>query len=257
MAWQRPDGRNPDELRPHSFYPNFTHFALSSVLAKSGDTQVLCSVTVSEGVPKFLTGTGKGWLTAEYRMLPTATPQRQEREFLKLSGRTQEIQRLIGRSLRSVLDFSLLGERTLTVDADVLQADAGTRTMAITGGFVALAQAISRLLQQGILERSPLCGQVAAVSVGLLEGEAFLDLNYIEDVAATVDFNLVMNQNLGIIEVQGTAESGSFDRHQLNQLLDFSEKGIKQLLVAQQGTIAEWNNLWPIPCQLVQLNTDN
>jgi ribonuclease PH len=151
----------------------------------------------------------------------------------------------------------LLGERTLTVDADVLQADAGTRTMAITGGFVALAQAISRLLQQGILERSPLCGQVAAVSVGLLEGEAFLDLNYIEDVAATVDFNLVMNQNLGIIEVQGTAESGSFDRHQLNQLLDFSEKGIKQLLVAQQGTIAEWNNLWPIPCQLVQLNTDN
>lgn len=242
MAWQRPDGRNPYELRPHSFYPNFTHFALASVLAKCGDTQVLCSVTVSEGVPKFLAGTGKGWLTSEYRMLPTATQQRQEREFLKLSGRTQEIQRLIGRSLRSVLDFNLLGERTITVDADVLQADAGTRTMAITGGFVALSQAISRLLQQGILEQSPLCGQVAAISVGLLEGEPFLDLNYIEDVAATVDFNVVMNQNLGIIEVQGTAESGSFDRDQLNQLLDFAEKGIKQLLIAQQKTIADWNN---------------
>jgi len=242
MAWQRPDGRNPYELRPHSFHPNFTHFALASVLAKCGDTQVLCSVTVSEGVPKFLAGTGKGWLTSEYRMLPTATQQRQEREFLKLSGRTQEIQRLIGRSLRSVLDFNLLGERTITVDADVLQADAGTRTMAITGGFVALSQAISRLLQQGILEQSPLCGQVAAISVGLLEGEPFLDLNYIEDVAATVDFNVVMNQNLGIIEVQGTAESGSFDRDQLNQLLDFAEKGIKQLLIAQQKTIADWNN---------------
>ncbi|MEA5549540.1 ribonuclease PH [Anabaena cylindrica UHCC 0172] len=244
MTWQRPDGRNPYELRPLSFYPNFTRFAPGSVLAKCGDTQVLCTVSVAEGVPRFLNGSGKGWLTAEYRMLPSATQQRQERELLKLSGRTQEIQRLIGRSLRAALDFEVLGERTLTVDADVLQADAGTRTTAITGSFVALAHAISQLLQQGVLERSPLCGQIAAVSVGLLEKEAFLDLNYIEDVAATVDFNVVMNQNLEIIEIQGTAEEGSFNRQQLNQLLDVSEKGIQELLIAQQNAIPGWNTLF-------------
>lgn len=243
MAWQRPDGRNPDELRPLSFYPNFTGFAPGSVLAKCGDTQVLCTVSVTEGVPRFLTGTGKGWLTAEYRMLPSATQQRQERELLKLSGRTQEIQRLIGRSLRAAVDFEILGERTLTVDADVLQADAGTRTTAITGGFIALAHAISQLLHRGVLERSPLCGQVAAISVGLLEEQAFLDLNYIEDVAATVDFNIVMNQNLGIIEVQGTAEQDSFSRQHLNQLLDVAQKGIQELLIAQQRAIPDWNIL--------------
>ncbi|MEB3148697.1 MAG: ribonuclease PH [Sphaerospermopsis sp.] len=246
MAWQRPDGRNPYELRPLSFSPNFTRFAPGSVLAKCGDTQVLCTVSVTEGVPRFLTGSGKGWLTAEYRMLPSATQQRQERELLKLSGRTQEIQRLIGRSLRAALDFEALGERTLTVDADVLQADAGTRTTAITGGFVALAHSISQLLQRGVLERSPLCGQVAAVSVGLLESEAFLDLNYIEDVAATVDFNVVMNHNLGIIEVQGTAEDGSFSRQQLNQLLDIAEKGIQELLIAQRDAIPNWNTLFTL-----------
>ncbi|NWF61167.1 MAG: ribonuclease PH [Fischerella sp.] len=238
MAWQRPDGRQPYQLRPVSFQQNFTRFAPGSVLTICGETKVLCTVSVAEGVPKFLAGTGKGWLTAEYRMLPTATQQRQEREFLKLSGRTQEIQRLIGRSLRAAVDLDALGERTLNVDADVLQADAGTRTAAITGGFVALADAISKLMQQGVLERSPLVGQVAAVSVGLLQGEAFLDLNYIEDVAATVDFNVVMNQDLEIIEVQGTAEEGSFSRAQLNQLLDFAEKGIQKLLIAQQQAIA-------------------
>ncbi|MEA5617763.1 ribonuclease PH [Cronbergia sp. UHCC 0137] len=257
MAWQRPDGRKPYELRPHSFYPNFTHFAPGSVLAKFGDTQVLCTVSVTEGVPKFLVGTGKGWLTAEYRMLPSATQKRQEREFLKLSGRTQEIQRLIGRSLRATIDFEALGERTLTVDADVLQADAGTRTTAITGGFVALCHGISRLLQQGVLERSPLCGQVAAISVGLLAGEPFLDMNYIEDVAAEVDFNVVMNHKMEIIEVQGTAEEGSFSRQQLNQLLDFSEKGIQQLLSAQKAAltspnagIADWDTLFPDFCNI-------
>ncbi|AFZ57756.1 ribonuclease PH [Anabaena cylindrica FACHB-243] len=244
MTWQRPDARNPYELRPLSFYPNFTRFAAGSVLAKCGDTQVLCTVSVAEGVPRFLNGTGKGWLTAEYRMLPSATQQRHERELLKLSGRTQEIQRLIGRSLRAALDFEVLGERTLTVDADVLQADAGTRTTAITGGFIALAHAISQLLQQGVLERSPFCGQIAAVSVGLLEKEAFLDLNYIEDVAASVDFNVVMNQNLEIIEIQGTAEEGSFNRQQLNQLLDVSEKGIQELLIAQRNAIPDWNTLF-------------
>ncbi|PPJ62863.1 ribonuclease PH [Cuspidothrix issatschenkoi] len=244
MAWQRPDGRKPCELRPHSFAPNFTRFAPGSVLAKCGDTQVLCTVSVAEGVPKFLTGSGNGWLTAEYRMLPSATQKRQERELMKLSGRTQEIQRLIGRSLRAALDFEALGELTLTVDADVLQADAGTRTMAITGGFVALAHAISQLLQEGVLKRSPLIEQIAAISVGLLQDEPFLDLNYVEDVAADVDFNIVMNQKLAIIEVQGTAEAGSFTRQQLNQLLDFSEQGIQKLLLAQKEAIPDWNSLF-------------
>jgi ribonuclease PH len=244
MAWQRPDGRKSDELRPISFESNFTQFAAGSVLAKCGNTQVLCTVSVNEGVPKFLTGSGKGWLTGEYRMLPSATQQRQQRELLRLSGRTQEIQRLIGRSLRAALNFEILGERTLTVDADVLQADAGTRTTAITGSFVALAQAISKLLEQGQLERSPITGQIAAVSVGLLEQEAFLDLNYIEDTTASVDFNVVMNHQLQIIEIQGTAEEKSFSRQQLNQLLDIAEKGIQELLIAQRDVITDWHKLF-------------
>ncbi len=237
MSWQRPDGRQPDELRPISFEREFTRFAPGSVLAKCGGTQVLCTVTVQEGVPKFLEGTGSGWLTAEYRMLPSATPQRQARELLKLSGRTQEIQRLIGRSLRASLDLKALGERTVTVDADVLQADAGTRTTSITGSYIALADALEKLVKSGQLERSPLSHQVAAISVGLLEGEPFLDLNYPEDVAAEVDFNVVMNEQLGIIEAQGTAEAGTFSRHQLNQLIDLAEKGIKELLDAQRRAL--------------------
>ncbi|MBD0266943.1 MAG: ribonuclease PH [Cyanobacteria bacterium Co-bin8] len=239
MAWQRPDGRRPDQLRPVSFERQFTRFSAGSVLARCGDTQVLCTVSVQRGVPRFLEGTGKGWLTAEYRMLPGATPQRQQRELLKLSGRTQEIQRLIGRSLRSTLDFEALGERTLTVDADVLQADAGTRTTAITGGYVALRVAIASLLQSGELETSPLIHQVAAVSVGLLEGEAFLDLKYEEDVAAAVDFNAVLDENLDIIELQGTAEEGSFSRKQMDQILDLAESGIKDLLEAQRKVFEE------------------
>lgn len=237
MSWQRPDGRQPDELRPIRFERNFTRFATASVLARCGDTQVLCTVTVQPGVPKFLEDTGQGWLTAEYRMLPGATPKRQEREFLKLSGRTQEIQRLIGRSLRACLDMKALGERTVIVDADVLQADAGTRTTSITAGFVALADAMEKLVRQGELDRSPLCHQVAAVSVGLLEGVPCLDLNYLEDVAAEVDFNVAMNDQLGIIEVQGTAEAGSFSRAQLNELLDLAEKGIRELLQIQREAL--------------------
>lgn len=237
MSWQRSDNRQPNQLRPVSFELNFTRFAASSVLTKCGDTQVLCSVTIQPGVPRFLTGSGKGWLTAEYRMLPTATSQRQERELMKLSGRTQEIQRLIGRSLRAAIDLEALGERTVTVDADVLQADAGTRTAAITGGFVALADAIAKLLQQGELEESPIRNQIAAISVGLLQGEPFLDLNYVEDVAAEVDLNVVMNDKLGIIEIQGTAEAGSFSRTQLNQMIDFAQKGIQELLVAQSQAL--------------------
>lgn len=238
MALPRPDGRQPDQLRPIRFERGFTKFAWGSVLTSFGDTQVLCTVSVQESVPKFLEGTGKGWLTAEYRMLPNATPQRHPRELLKLSGRTQEIQRLIGRSLRASLDLEQLGERTLTVDADVLQADAGTRTAAITGGYVAVVDAINQLLAQGKLTQSPLRHRVAAVSVGLLEGEPYLDLCYEEDVIAQVDFNVVMNDRLEAIEVQGTAEQGSFNRHQLNQMLDRAEVGIEHLLNAQQDALS-------------------
>jgi ribonuclease PH len=239
MSGKRSDGREPNQLRPVAYKLNYTGFATSSVLARSGETKVLCSVTVQQGVPKFLQNTGQGWLTAEYRMLPGATPQRQGREFMKLSGRTQEIQRLIGRSLRSAVDLSLLGERTIIVDADVLQADAGTRTTSITGGYVAVADALAKLVEKGELERSPLVRQVAAVSVGLIEGEPFLDLNYAEDVAAEIDFNMVMNDKLGIIEVQGTAEKESFSRTQLNLILDFAEGGIKELFQAQRQALGD------------------
>lgn len=238
MSWQRPDHRQPNQLRPISFVRGFTKFAPGSVLTKCGDTQVLCNVTIQEGIPRFLEGTGSGWLTAEYRMLPGATPQRQTRELLKLSGRTQEIQRLIGRSLRAAVDLTALGERTVFVDADVLQADAGTRTASITGGYVALAEALDKLVQAGDLERSPIRHQIAAVSVGLLAGEPFLDLKYEEDVAAQTDFNIVMNDELNIIEIQGTAEEESFSRTQLNQLIDFAQKGIQELLDAQRHALS-------------------
>ncbi|MGD1908133.1 MAG: ribonuclease PH [Leptolyngbyaceae cyanobacterium] len=238
MTWQRPDGRQADEMRPISFEPSFTQFAAGSVLAKCGQTQVLCTVSIESGVPRFLEGSGRGWLTAEYRMLPSATPQRHKRELLKLSGRTQEIQRLIGRSLRSTLDFEALGERTLLVDADVLQADAGTRTTAITGSYVALQGAIATLLDSGELATSPLAHQVAAISVGIVEGIPLLDLKYEEDVAAAVDCNVVLNESLDIIEVQGTAEEGSFSRQEMNALMDLAEKGIGELLVMQRQVSA-------------------
>ncbi len=234
--------RKSNQLRPVSFESDFTKFATSSVLTHCGDTRVLCTVTIKDGVPRFLTGTGTGWLTAEYRMLPGATPQRHEREVLKLSGRTQEIQRLIGRSLRSTLDFALLGEKTILIDADVIQADAGTRTTSITGGYVALVQAIHKLIDRGELTRSPIVRQVAAVSVGLLDGEAFLDLDYPEDVAADVDFNVVMTDNRELIEVQGTAESGSFSRQQMNELLDLADTGIQELMAIQTAEIVATTN---------------
>lgn len=237
MAWLRPDDRRPDQLRPTTFERRFTQFSPGSVLASCGNTQVLCTVSIQPKVPRFLEGKGQGWLTAEYRMLPGATPERQEREFMRLSGRTQEIQRLIGRSLRSVLDMQALGERTITIDADVLQADAGTRTTSITGAFVALQDAIKHLMQRGELESSPIRHQVAAISVGLIQNEAFLDMNYLEDVAADTDFNVVMNESLEIIELQGTAEAGSFTRSQLTQIMDLAEKGIKELLELQRQAV--------------------
>ncbi len=238
MPWQRPDHRAPDQLRPIQFERQFTQYAAGSVLAHCGNTRVLCTVSISEEVPRFLKGSGQGWLTAEYRMLPGSTQTRKSREFMKLSGRTQEIQRLIGRSLRAAVDLKALGERTLTIDADVLQADGGTRTTSITGAYVALEEAIAHLLAQGELTDTPLRHQIAAVSVGLLEGEAFLDLNYPEDFAADTDLNVVMNEKLELIEVQGTAEAGSFSRSQLNAMLDYAEKGIGELLRSQQAAIA-------------------
>ncbi len=237
MTWQRPDNRQPDELRAIKFERHFTQYAAGSVLAHCGNTRVLCTASISEQVPRFLKDSGKGWLTAEYRMLPGATHTRNERELMKLSGRTQEIQRLIGRSLRSALDMEALGERTLTIDADVLQADGGTRTTAIMGAYVALEDAIDHLLQSGKLSASPLRHQIAAISVGLLEGDPFLDLNYPEDFAADIDFNVVMNEKLEFVEVQGTAEAGSFTRKQLNSLLDYAEKGIADVMTLQTAAL--------------------
>jgi ribonuclease PH len=239
MSWQRPDRREFNQLRPIRFELDYTRYASASVLAHSGDTKVLCNVTITQGVPRFLLNSGQGWLSAEYRMLPCATQERNHREFMKLGGRTQEIQRLIGRSLRAAVDLTAIGERTITIDADVLQADAGTRTISITGGYVALALALKRLVAQGDLSQSPLITQIAAVSVGLLEGKPFLDLNYPEDVAADVDFNVVMNKKMELIEVQGTAESGSYTRNQLNQLLDLAEAGIKQLFASQSQALEQ------------------
>jgi len=241
MSWQRPDGRSPDQLRPVQFQRNFTKYSAGSVLACCGDTQVICTVSVQSGVPRWLADSGQGWLTAEYRMMPGATPDRQSRETFKLSGRTQEIQRLIGRSLRAAVDLRGLGERTLTIDADVLQADAGTRTTAITGCYVALVDALQSLVAAGELTTLPIASPVAAVSVGLIEGAAYLDLNYPEDVAADVDFNVVMNGEGNLIEVQGTAESGSYSRSQLNALLDLAEKGIGELMAAQAAALADSN----------------
>lgn len=237
MSWKRVYGRQPNQLRQHKLELDFIENPLSSVIIECGKTKVLCTVSLEERVPRFLLNSGKAWLTAEYRMLPGATNTRHSRELIKLSGRTQEIQRLIGRSLRAAINLEGLGEKTLTIDADVLQADAGTRTAAITGGYVALAHGINKLLATGELKQSPLIEPVAAVSVGLIEGEAFLDLDYPEDVAADVDLNVVMNGKLELIEIQGTAESNSMTRSQLNQMLDLAETGIKELLQAQQDIL--------------------
>jgi len=231
---QRSDGRTWDQLRPVDLQQPFTKAPAGSVLAKFGDTQLICTVSIEEGVPKFLMGSNQGWLTAEYRMLPAATLPRNQREFMKLSGRTQEIQRLIGRSLRAALDMTAIANYTFTVDIDVLQADGGTRTGGITGGFVALQAACDRLIAEGKITRSPIRNAVAAVSVGLLDGEPILDLNYQEDVAVSVDLNVVMDSTGKLIEVQGTGESDTFTRSQLNQMLDVAEKGITELLEMQK-----------------------
>lgn len=237
MSRKRLDNRQANQLRSHRFELDFVENPLSSVIIESGKTKVLCTVSIEDRVPRFLLNSGQAWLTAEYRMLPGATNTRHSRELMKLSGRTQEIQRLIGRSLRAAIDLKGLGEKTITIDADVLQADAGTRTASITGSYVALAHGINKLIAAGELKKSPLINPVAAVSVGLIDGEAFLDLDYSEDVAADVDLNVVMNSRLELIEIQGTAESNSMTRSQLDKMLDLAEEGIKELLEAQQDVL--------------------
>jgi len=231
----RPSGRAPDELRAVRFTRKFTAHAEGAVLVEFGGTRVLCTASVEEGVPGFLRGKGQGWVTAEYGMLPRATHTRSPREAAKgkQSGRTQEIQRLIGRSLRAITNMAALGERTITLDCDVLQADGGTRTAAITGSYVALADACDALIAKRLISSSPLHGQVAAVSVGICAGVAVLDLDYAEDSGAETDMNVVMNNGGGFIEVQGTAEGHAFRRHELDALLNLASEGIAKLFQLQ------------------------
>src|SRR5215469_15552564 len=231
----RPSGRAADEMRAVSFERRHARHAEGVVLVSFGDTQVLCTASVEDTVPPFLRGKGQGWITAEYGMVPRATHTRTAREAArgKQSGRTQEIQRLIGRSLRAVADLKALGERTITVDCDVLQADGGTRTASITGGFVALSQACEQLARRRLIAASPLHGQVAAVSVGIVGGIAVLDLDYAEDSQAETDMNVVMNNGGGFIEVQGTAEGHAFRRHELDALLNLAAQGIGELFALQ------------------------
>lgn len=234
---RRRDGRAADGLRPVRFLWDPMGFALASVTIEAGRTRVLCSVCLEEEVPRWRRGSGEGWLSAEYRLLPASTPERQPRELLKLSGRTQEIQRLIGRSLRACLDLKALGERSLLIDCDVLQADAGTRTAAVTGSWLALNAALQRLQARGVLPSSPLRRQVAAVSVGLVEERALLDLDYSEDSRAAVDLNVVADDGARLLEIQGTAEGAPFSRRQLDALLDLAEAGIAELQLAQRQAL--------------------
>lgn len=237
---ERPSGRRADEPRRVSFEPGFTRYAEGSVLTCFGETRVLCTSSVEEGVPPFLRGRGRGWITAEYGMLPRATHTRGRREAAqgRQSGRTQEIQRLIGRSLRAIASLEALGERTITLDCDVLQADGGTRTAAISGSCVALHLAVRRLIGDGRLATDPLHGRVAAVSVGIWQGVAVLDLDYAEDSAAETDMNVVMNEAGAFIELQGTAEGHAFRREELASMLDLAAQGTRTIFEAQEQVLA-------------------
>jgi ribonuclease PH len=242
LTIQRPTGRDFDELRVIDFDIGFTRNAAGSVLASVGETRVLCTASVEDSVPNFLRGKGQGWVTAEYSMLPGSTHTRSSREASrgKQSGRTQEIQRLIGRSLRAVMNLGTLGARTVTLDCDVLQADGGTRTTAISGAYIALMMAIENLIARGTLDQSPVYGQVAAVSVGLYKGRPVLDLDYAEDSVAETDMNIVMNDAGAFIEVQGTAEGHAFRRNELDALLDLAAQGVKSIMEAQTSSLAAW-----------------
>ena len=238
----RIDGRKNDELRAVRIQPGYLEFAEGSALIEMGHTRVVCAVSIEERVPPFRRGSGLGWVTAEYAMLPRATLTRTPRESTqgRIGGRTHEIQRLIGRSLRSVIDMSKLGERTFQIDCDVLQADGGTRTAAIPGAFVALRQALEQLKRRGFLTALPLQGAVAATSVGIVRGELLLDLCYEEDSAAAVDFNVVMTGSGEFVEIQGTAEGRPFSRARTDELLDLAAAGIKSLMAAQQEAVAQF-----------------
>lgn len=239
-ASPRHDGRQPNQLRSVTIERGFTRYAEGSVLISFGATRVLCNASVEESVPPFMRGQGRGWVTAEYSMLPRATQTRSVREAArgKLGGRTQEIQRLIGRALRAVVDFQLLGERTIVIDCDVLQADGGTRTAAITGAWIALADAVEKLLAQGLLKTSPLKNSVAAVSSGIVDGRPVLDLDYVEDSGASVDMNFVMTGDGRFVEVQGTAEDEPFSNVELDALRNLASQGCRALTQLQQESRA-------------------
>lgn len=236
---ERVDGRKPDELRKIKITRDFTKYAEGSVLVEFGDTKLICTASVEDRVPPFKKGTGEGWVTAEYDMLPRATVSRnnRDRNNLKINGRANEIQRLIGRSLRSVMDFKALGERSITIDCDVIQADGGTRTAAITGGFVALMDACRYLVNNGQIEEIPIKDFVAAVSVGYVDGVELLDLCYAEDSKAIVDMNVVMTASGQLIEVQATGEESPFDRKVLDNMLDLAQKGIEKLIEIQKNVL--------------------
>lgn len=239
MATVRHDKRQFDQLRPITIQRGFTRYAEGSVLISCGDTVVLCNATVEEGVPPFMRGEGRGWVTAEYSMLPRSTQTRNVRESArgKVGGRTHEIQRLIGRALRAVVDFELLGERTIKIDCDVIQADGGTRTASITGAYVALADAVAGLQQQGLVKKNPLKDSLAAISVGIIDGVAMLDLNYLEDSTAGVDMNFVITGSGLFVEVQGTAEEQLFSSVQLDALRDLALKGCADLATLQRQAL--------------------
>lgn len=233
--------RTPDQIRPVRITRHYTKHADGSILIECGDTKVICTASISEQVPPFLKGQGQGWLTAEYGMLPCSTHSRMQREAAKgkQSGRTMEIQRLIGRALRAVVDLKQLGERTIQIDCDVIQADGGTRTASITGAFVALHDAVEKLIYRQLIETTPIIDHVAAISVGIHQGIPVLDLDYVEDSSCDTDMNVVMTGNLGMIEVQGTAEGAAFSRKELDNMLDMAQQGIHELIVLQKKVLAQ------------------
>lgn len=239
MEFLREDSRSLDQLREARITTGFTMHAEGSVLIEMGNTKVICTASVSEKLPPFLRNKGRGWVTAEYSMLPRATEERNIREAAKgkLSGRTMEIQRLIGRSLRACIDLEKLGERSITVDCDVIQADGGTRTASITGGFIALALAVNKLIADGKLPENPILSNVAAISVGIVDDKPMIDLKYTEDAAAQVDMNVIMNADGEYVEVQGTGEEATYTRAELNAMLDLAEQGIKELVEMQNKAI--------------------
>ena len=236
----RYDGRSADQLRKLTIDPFYLSTIPYSVMICTGDTRVLCCATLDKGIPNWLKGQGKGWVTAEYGMLPKSSNERIQRERKTVSGRTQEIQRLIGRSLRAAIDLTKLGEKQIMIDCDVIQADGGTRTASITGGFVALNILINDMLMRGDLKENPIKENVCAISAGIVDNEAVLDLNYKEDAAAEVDMNMIMTSSLKLVEVQGTGEGKTFSRKELDHILDLGEKAVSQIVKAQNEAVALW-----------------